>query len=185
MSSSKNNVNPNFYKTAGRESLGQDINQKIHKQKYAESQAKFNSTEENESASEFIPGSTSLPDLSNSSMTEKDAGQNIEQDKSSNNVKKKVMNKQQSQMKEKQIAEDQTYSTVDGFETSPTSEQVNGASGGTETTGRTAIEVEDYYTAEEMHEQAEEADNTANSSATRKGDAFNPVLNSLSEVTEK
>jgi hypothetical protein len=35
----KNNVNPNHYKTAGRERPGEDIVQEIHKQKYTQSEA--------------------------------------------------------------------------------------------------------------------------------------------------
>jgi hypothetical protein len=34
----KNNVNPDHYKEEGRERPGQDINQEIHKQKFAQSQ---------------------------------------------------------------------------------------------------------------------------------------------------
>ncbi|MDQ6785858.1 MAG: hypothetical protein M3033_03445 [Acidobacteriota bacterium] len=80
MSSSKNNVNPDFYKTAGREPPGQDVNQEVQKQKYTEAQAKFSQTQKNESGSEFIPGNTSyLPNSSNPAATEKDN----EQDKSS------------------------------------------------------------------------------------------------------
>lgn len=45
----KNNVNPNHYKTEGRERPGQDVNQEIHKQKYTQSQ-------QNEFGSEYIPG---------------------------------------------------------------------------------------------------------------------------------
>ena len=48
----KNNVNPDHYKTAGRELPGQDINHEIHKQKFTQAQ-------KNESGSEFIPGKTS------------------------------------------------------------------------------------------------------------------------------
>ncbi len=46
----KNNVNPDHYKTAGRERPGQDIVQEIHKQKYTQAQ-------KNQHGSEFIPGS--------------------------------------------------------------------------------------------------------------------------------
>lgn len=84
MSSIKNNVNPDFYKTAGRGRVGQDVNQEIQKQKYTEAQAKFNQTLENESGSEFIPGGTlNLPDTNNPAATEKDGGNDNEQDKSS------------------------------------------------------------------------------------------------------
>ncbi len=84
MSSIKNNVNPDFYKTAGRELPGQDINQEIQKQKYTEAQAKFNHALENESGSEFIPGGTSdLPYSNDSDAMEKDAGKENKDDKSS------------------------------------------------------------------------------------------------------
>ncbi len=45
----KNNVNPNHYKTAGRERQGDDIVQEIHKQEFAQSKA--SAGKEN-----FIPG---------------------------------------------------------------------------------------------------------------------------------
>lgn len=86
MSNSKNNVNPDHYKIAGRQRPGQAINQEIQKQKYTEAQAKFTKTQKNESGSEFIPGSTS--DLSNPATTEKDAGQDNKDDKSSGKAKK-------------------------------------------------------------------------------------------------
>ncbi len=86
MSSTKNNVNPDHYKTAGSERPGQDINQEINKQKYTEAQAKLTQMQKNESGSEFIPGSTSVPDLSNSKASEKVAGQAGKQDKSSPKV---------------------------------------------------------------------------------------------------
>lgn len=47
----KNNVNPDHYKTAGRERPGQDVVQEIQKQKYTQAQTN------NETGSEFIPGS--------------------------------------------------------------------------------------------------------------------------------
>ncbi len=50
----KNNVNPDHYKTAGRERPGQDVVQEIHKQKYTQAQ-------KNESGSEFIPGRNEEP----------------------------------------------------------------------------------------------------------------------------
>ncbi len=46
----KNNVNPDHYKTAGRERPGQDVVQEIHKQKYTQAQKREND-------SEFVPGS--------------------------------------------------------------------------------------------------------------------------------
>jgi hypothetical protein len=38
--SKKNNVNPNHYKTGGRDRQGEDILQEVHKQEYAQAQAK-------------------------------------------------------------------------------------------------------------------------------------------------
>jgi hypothetical protein len=49
----KNNVNPDHYKTAGRERPGQDVVQEIHKQKYTQAQ----NNNETEAGSKFIPGS--------------------------------------------------------------------------------------------------------------------------------
>lgn len=40
--SKKNNVNPNHYKTGGRDRQGEDILQEVHKQEYAQAQAKHN-----------------------------------------------------------------------------------------------------------------------------------------------
>jgi len=45
----KNNVNPNHYKTEGRERPGQDVVQEIHKQKYTQAEKPV-------SGSEFVPG---------------------------------------------------------------------------------------------------------------------------------
>lgn len=39
--SKKNNVNPDHYKTRGRERQGEDILQEVHKQEYAQAQAKI------------------------------------------------------------------------------------------------------------------------------------------------
>lgn len=47
----KNNVNPNHYKTRGRERQGDDIVQEVHKQEYAQAQAAAG-----EGAQNFIPG---------------------------------------------------------------------------------------------------------------------------------
>ncbi len=95
------------------------------------------------------------------------------------------MNKQQSHATEKRSSIKKTDSTRDGFEPIPATSEVDGASGGNEPVGRTAVEVMDFYTAEEMHEHAEESDNAGKAPATSEGDVFNPVLNSVSEVTEK
>ncbi len=67
----KNNVNPNHYKTAGRERPGQDVVHEIHKQKYTQAQ-------ENETGSQFIPGKNA--------ETEKETGQENESANSSSNT---------------------------------------------------------------------------------------------------
>jgi hypothetical protein len=43
--SKKNNVNPDHYKTRGRERQGEDIVQEVHKQQYAQAQKKGNQKE--------------------------------------------------------------------------------------------------------------------------------------------
>lgn len=43
--SKKNNVNPNHYKVAGRDRQGEDVLQEVHKQEYAQAQAKYNPKE--------------------------------------------------------------------------------------------------------------------------------------------
>ncbi len=53
--SNKNNVNPDHYKTAGRERPGQDIVQGIQKQKYTEAMA-AEEAREHGNGSKFIPG---------------------------------------------------------------------------------------------------------------------------------
>jgi hypothetical protein len=40
--SEKNNVNPDYYKVAGRDRQGEDILQEVHKQQYAQAQKKDN-----------------------------------------------------------------------------------------------------------------------------------------------
>ena len=49
--SKKNNVNPDHYKTRGRERQGEDILQEVHKQQYAQAQQKGNQKQS------FIPNS--------------------------------------------------------------------------------------------------------------------------------
>ncbi len=95
------------------------------------------------------------------------------------------MNKQKSHTTEKRSSDHKADSTRDGFEPIPATSKVAGASGGNEPGGRTAVEVMDYYTAEEMHEHTEEEDNSAKVPATSEENVFNPVLDSVSEVTEK
>ena len=50
----KSNVNPNHYKTAGRERQGEDIVQEIHKQKLAQEEAAHAGRQAGEQ--NFIPG---------------------------------------------------------------------------------------------------------------------------------
>lgn len=53
--SKKNNVNPDHYKTAGRERPGQDVVQEIQKQNFAEAKASEEVAERG-TGSKFIPG---------------------------------------------------------------------------------------------------------------------------------
>jgi hypothetical protein len=39
MSKHKSNVNPDYYKTAGREPMGRDVVQEVHRQEYAQAKA--------------------------------------------------------------------------------------------------------------------------------------------------
>jgi hypothetical protein len=69
----KNNVNPDFYKTAGRERPGQDVDQEINRLKYtqalADEEYRFRQArEEQEGGSKFIPESE--PDRSAAADTE-------------------------------------------------------------------------------------------------------------------
>ncbi|MGE0127394.1 MAG: hypothetical protein AB7U82_04730 [Blastocatellales bacterium] len=52
--SSKNNVNPDHYKTAGRERQGEDIVHDVYKRRYAQSKSKAGAHQRN-----FIPGAQS------------------------------------------------------------------------------------------------------------------------------
>ncbi len=66
------------------------------------------------------------------------------------------MNKQQSNTRGEKSSVDKADSTRYGFEPIPATPKVDGASGGNEPTGRTAVEVQDFYTEEEMEDNAEE-----------------------------
>lgn len=66
---SKNNVNPDHYKTAGRERPGQDVVQDIQKQKYTEAKAE-QETREKGNGSKFIPGNA--PSSFTPAVTESD-----------------------------------------------------------------------------------------------------------------
>jgi hypothetical protein len=78
----KNNVNPDHYKEDGRERPGQDINQEINKQKFAQSQ-NAERIGQAEGRSKFIPGGarpiTEMPEKD----LAQDTGQTIESANSS------------------------------------------------------------------------------------------------------
>ncbi len=80
----KNNVNPDHYKEEGRERPGQDINQEINKQKFAQSQ---NEERIGQAAghSKFIPESgQSVTETPEKDLTQ-DTGQTIESANTSSN----------------------------------------------------------------------------------------------------
>jgi hypothetical protein len=52
----KSNVNPDHYKTAGRERQGEDIAQEQHRQKYAQAKAAQRKASRGKSAANLIPG---------------------------------------------------------------------------------------------------------------------------------
>ena len=66
------------------------------------------------------------------------------------------MNKQKSNARGEKSAVDKAESTRYGFEPIPATAEVDGASGGNEPTGRTAVEVMDFYTEKEIEETADE-----------------------------
>ena len=80
----KNNVNPNYYKTAGRERPGDDVVQEIHKQTYTQEKA-------SEEEQNFIPGAAPVGEGESSGGkahedTRRDIGQTIESANSSSNT---------------------------------------------------------------------------------------------------
>ncbi len=66
------------------------------------------------------------------------------------------MSKQQSNAQGERSSVNKADSTRYGFEPIPATAEVDGAFGGNEPTGRTAVEVMDFYTEEEMEGNAEE-----------------------------
>ena len=52
----KSNVNPDHYKTAGRERQGEDIAQEQHRQKYAQAKAAQRKASRGKSTPNLIPG---------------------------------------------------------------------------------------------------------------------------------
>lgn len=78
----KSNVNPNHYKTAGRERQGDDIVQEIHKQEYAQAEAaRHNAGEAN-----FIPGAAPVGESKPSADATSETGQVNESANSSGNT---------------------------------------------------------------------------------------------------
>jgi len=80
----KNNVNPDHYKTAGRERQGDDIVQEIHKQEYAQAEA----ARQNADTTNFIPGAAPVGESANKPHedTQRDTGQTNESANSSSNT---------------------------------------------------------------------------------------------------
>lgn len=78
----KNNVNPDHYKTAGRERQGDDIVQEIHKQEYAQAE----SSRQNAGTENFISGAAPVGDGKAHEDTRRDTGQTNESANSSSNT---------------------------------------------------------------------------------------------------
>ncbi len=93
------------------------------------------------------------------------------------------MSKQQSNTRGKQSTAQKRDSSRHGFGPIPATSKVDGASGGNEPVGRTATEVMDHYTAEKMGRQA--GSQNADTEGTDETTAFNPVIDSVPEQTEK
>ena len=74
----KNNVNPDHYKTRGREKPGQDIVQEVHKQKLTQTQS--------EGGSQYIPGGGSAIGRTADAPPSEDTGQIVESANSSSNT---------------------------------------------------------------------------------------------------
>lgn len=66
------------------------------------------------------------------------------------------MSKQRSNRRGEKSSVHKAASTRHGFEPMPAAAQVDGASGENEPTGRTAVEVQDFYTEEKMEDDADE-----------------------------
>lgn len=95
------------------------------------------------------------------------------------------MSQQQSHTRGKQSTAQKRDSSRHGFGPIPATSKVDGASGGNEQTGRTAVEVASHYTAEEMRERGEELRNEYEDITATEEDAFNPVIESMPEKTEQ
>ena len=68
----KSNVNPNHYKTAGRERQGEDIVQEIHKQKLAQGEAAHAGRQPG--GQNFIPGAAPVGENRNDEQDEAASG---------------------------------------------------------------------------------------------------------------
>ena len=95
------------------------------------------------------------------------------------------MSKQQSHTRGKQSTAQKRGSSRHDFGPIPATSKVDGASGGNEPTGRTAVEVASHYTAEEMRERGEELRNEYEDITTTEEDVFNPVIESMPEKTSE
>lgn len=82
----KNNVNPDHYKEEGRERPGQDINQQINKQRFAQAQAEQR-MQNKQGGSAFVPGSGKDAASNEAPVTDQDTetGQVTESANSSSN----------------------------------------------------------------------------------------------------
>ncbi|CAN5369432.1 hypothetical protein BH20ACI2_BH20ACI2_17700 [soil metagenome] len=95
------------------------------------------------------------------------------------------MSKQQSLTRGKQSTAQKRDSSRHGFGPIPATSKVDGASGGNQTTGRTDVEVNDHYTAEEMRERGQALRNEDEDVTTTEEDAFNPVIERVPEKTSE
>ena len=95
------------------------------------------------------------------------------------------MSQQQSHTRGKQSTAQKRDSSRHDFGPIPATSKVDGASGGNEPTGRTAVEVASHYTAEEMRERGEELRNEYEDITTTEEDVFNPVIESMPEKTSE
>ena len=78
----KNNVNPDHYKTAGRERQGDDIVQEIHKQEHTQAE----SARQNAGTANFIPGAAPVGESGSSEGAQGETGQTNESANSSSNT---------------------------------------------------------------------------------------------------
>jgi len=97
------------------------------------------------------------------------------------------VSKQQSYTRGKQSTAQKRDSSRHGFGPIPATSKVDGASGGNEPTGRTDVEVNDHYTAEEMRERGEELRNECEDEdiTTTEEDVFNRVIERVPEKTSE